>query len=81
MVEGTEPYLNSISKPNNIHKPRLFNILRNTQPLQTAGLREKFNSLHFHETENGRGFDSLTDASCNHSANLSLNTTVSQRMS
>jgi hypothetical protein len=28
------------------------NNLRNTQPLQISGLREKFNSLHFPETEN-----------------------------
>lgn len=58
MVEDTEPYPNSFSIPNHIYKSCLFNILPHTQPLQSAGRREKFNSLHFPETENGRGFDS-----------------------
>lgn len=61
MVEAPEPYPNSFSKPFIIHKTCLFNILRNAQPLQTAGRREKFNSLHFPETENGRGFDSRSN--------------------
>ena len=81
LVEDTEPYPNSFSKPSHIRKPCLFNTLPHTKSLQTAGHREKFNSLHFPETENGRGFDSHSDASCNHSANLSLKAAMSQRMS
>jgi hypothetical protein len=49
--------------------------------LQPAGLREKFNSLHFPETENGREFDFHLDASCNHSANPSLKVAMSQVLS
>ncbi len=56
--EDTEPYPNSFSKPKYIRKPCLFNTLQDIKFLQPAGLREKFNSLHFPETENGRGFDS-----------------------
>ena len=57
-VEDTEPYPNSFSKLKYIIKPCLFNTLPHIKTLQPAGLREKFNSLHFPETENGRGFDS-----------------------
>lgn len=81
MVEDTEPYPNSFSKQKYIRKPCLFNTLQHIKTLQTAGHREKFNSLHFPETENGRGFDSLSDASCNHSANLSLKASMSQVLS
>ena len=56
MVEDTEPYPNSFSKPKYIHKPSLFNTLPHIKTLQTAGCRDKFNSLHFSKTENGRGF-------------------------
>jgi site-specific recombinase XerC len=49
---------NSFSKPKNIHKICLFNILRHIKTLLPSGHREKFNSIHFPETENGRGFDS-----------------------
>lgn len=45
-------------KQKHIRKPCLFNTLQGIKSLQPAGLREKFNSLHFPETENGRGFDS-----------------------
>ena len=58
LVEDTEPYPNSFSKQKHIRKPCLFNTLPHIKSLQTAGRREKFNSLHFPETENGRGFDS-----------------------
>lgn len=58
MVEDTEPYPNSFSEPQDIYKASLFNTLPHIKPLQLAGHREKFNSLHFPETENGRGFDS-----------------------
>jgi hypothetical protein len=58
MVEVREPYPNSFSKQKHIHKPCLFNTLPHIKSLQPAGHREKFNSLHFPETENGRGFDS-----------------------
>ena len=81
MVEVAEPYPNSFSKQKYIRKPCLFNTLPHIKTLQPAGLREKFNSLHFPETENGRGFDSHSEAPCNHSANSSLKATVSQRMS
>lgn len=81
MVEDTEPYPNSFSKLKYIHKPCLFKTLPHIKPLQTAGRREKFNSLHFPETENGRGFDSHSEASCNHSVNLSLKAAVSQILS
>ena len=57
-VEDTEPYPNSFSKPNHIHKACLFNTLSHIKSIQPVGPREKFNSLHFPETENGRGFDS-----------------------
>lgn len=59
--EGTEPYPNSFSKPNHVHKSCLFNMLRSIKALQPAGHREKLISLHFPETENGRGFDSRLD--------------------
>jgi len=49
---------NSFSKQKYIRKPCLFNTLPHIKSLQPAGLREKFYSLHFPETENGRGFDS-----------------------
>jgi hypothetical protein len=81
MVEDTEPYPNSFSKPNHISKPCLFNTLPHIKSIHSAGHREKFNSLHFPETENGRGFDSRAEASCNHSANPSLKVAMSQRMS
>lgn len=58
LVEDTEPYPNSFSKPNHIHKACLFNTLSHIKSIQPVGPREKFNSLHFPETENGRGFDS-----------------------
>lgn len=58
MLEDTEPYPNSFSKQKYIRKPCLFNTLQVIKSFQPAGLREKFNSLHFPETENGRGFDS-----------------------
>ena len=58
MVEDTEPYPNSFSKQKYIRKSCLFNTLPHIKTLQPAGLREKFNSLHFPVTENGRGFDS-----------------------
>lgn len=58
LVEDTESYPNSFSKQEYIRKPCLFNMLPHIKSFQLAGLREKFNSLHFPETENGRGFDS-----------------------
>lgn len=81
MVEDTEPYPNSFSKPNHIYKFNLFNILPHIKPLQSAGRREKFNSLHFPKTENGRGFDSHLNASCNHSSNMSLKAVMSRSVS
>ncbi len=60
-LEETEPSPNSFSKPKHIRNPCLFNTLRNIKSLQPAGRREKFNSLHFPETENGRGFDSRSN--------------------
>jgi hypothetical protein len=81
MVEDSEPYPNSFSKSNHIHKSCLFNLLTRIRSLEATGRREKFNSLHFPETENGRGFDSHTEASCNHSANQSLKVVMSQVLS
>lgn len=46
MVEETKSYPNSFSKPKYIRKPCLFNTLLYIKSLQTAGRREKFNSLH-----------------------------------
>ena len=81
MVEAAEPYPNSFSKSKHIRKPYLFNTLQDIKSLQLAGLREKLNSPHFPKTENGRGFDSHSEASCNHSANLSLKAAMSQVLS
>ncbi len=78
LVEDTEPYTNSFSKQKYIRKPSLFNILPHIKTLQPAGRREKFNSLHFPKTENGRGFDSRSEASCKYSANLSLKVAMSR---
>jgi len=64
-----------------IRNPCLFNTLPHIKSLHSAGRREKFNSLHFPETENGRGFDSHSGASCNYSANLSLKDATSQVLS
>lgn len=57
-LEDAEPYPNSFSKPKYIRKSCLINTLPHIRFFQTAGRREKLNSLHFPETENGRGFDS-----------------------
>jgi len=70
MVEDTEPFHNLFSKPKHIRKHFLFNTLPHIKTLHAAGHQEKCNSLHFPETENGRGFDSRSDAFCNHSAKI-----------
>ncbi len=80
-MNDSEPYPNSFSKQKYIRNPCLFNVLQDIKSLQSAGRREKSNSLHFPETENGRGFDSHSGASCNHSANLSLKVAMSQVLS
>lgn len=78
MVEAAEPYSNLLSEPKYIRKPCLFNTLLHTKSLQPAGLREKFKSLHFPETENGRGFDSRSEASYKYSAKLNLKESMSR---